>query len=58
MDIVARSQVLDQIEGPDGCALMGRVGKIRREEENLGSHVCRRSYVLRVSRAAFSQEKS
>jgi len=58
MDIVANGQVLDQIEGSDGCTLMRRVGKIRGEKKDLRRHASNRLYALRVSRAAFSQEKS
>lgn len=58
MDIVTTGQVLDQIETPDGCTLMRGVGKIRGEKKDFGGHASKRLYVLRVSRAAFSQEKS
>lgn len=58
MDFMASGQVLDQIETPYGGALMGRIGEVGRQEEYLGTHICKRSYSRRNSPAAFSQEKS
>lgn len=58
MDLIASGQVFDQIETPYGCTLVGRVGNVGREEKDFRGHACNRWYSLRVSRAAFSQEKS
>jgi len=42
MDLMAGGQILDEIETPYGRTLMGGVGKIRCEKEDLGSHIHKR----------------
>ncbi len=52
------SEILDQIEAPDGCTLVWWVGEIGCEEQHSEGHACKRLYRSRVARAAFFQEKS